>query len=142
MGKKRKRRIQGKPNNKNKHLWFYLYKKKIILFQNIVSKKLVYNITFYLHFLCVAGYLKRSNHTPNLIIDKYANYNIIEIYINRLNTAMQISIAKDQLILISEKYLHCKIKACGKEIFDPHRRSNWIHVLRKYFSNYVYLTKT
>ena len=40
---------------------------------------------------------------------------------------------------MSEKYLHFKIKACGKEIFIPHRRSNWIYVLWKYFSNYVYL---
>ena len=29
--KKKKRRIQGKSNNKNKYLWFYLSYKKIIL---------------------------------------------------------------------------------------------------------------
>ena len=40
---------------------------------------------------------------------------------------------------MSEKYLHFKTKACGKEIFVLYRRSNWIHILQKYFSNYVYL---
>ena len=34
-----KRKIQGKPNNKNKHIWFYLLCKNFILAQNIVWKK-------------------------------------------------------------------------------------------------------
>ena len=70
---------------------------------------------------------------------KYTNYNIIEIYINRLSTTMQIFIAIDWLERISEKYLHFKTKGCGKKIFVPHRRSIWIDVLQIYFSNYVYL---
>ena len=94
-GKKENEEYKESQITKTNIFGFTFIKKKIILFQNTVSKKLVYIITFYLHFLCVAGYLKRSNDTPNLIIDKYANYNIIEIYINRLNTAMQISIAID-----------------------------------------------
>ena len=31
-----KQRIQGKTNNNNKHLWFYLLYKKYILLENIV----------------------------------------------------------------------------------------------------------
>ena len=50
---------------------------------------------FYLHFLRVVGYLKHSNDTPKLNIHKYTNYNIIEIYINRLSNTMQIFIAMD-----------------------------------------------
>ena len=38
-------------------------------------------IKFYLQILCVAEYLERRNDTPNLNINKYTNYNIIEIYI-------------------------------------------------------------
>ena len=72
-------------------------------------KKVVYTITFYLQFLCVAGYLKRSSHTPKVNIHKYANYNIIEIYKNRLNTATQIFIAIDYLILMSRKHVAWKL---------------------------------
>ena len=72
---------------------FASYIKNYILLENMVSKKVVYTITFYLQFLCVAGYLKHSNDTPKLNIHKYTNYNIIEIYINRLSTTMQIFIA-------------------------------------------------
>ena len=77
-----------------------------ILLENIIWKKVVYTIKFYLQFLCVAGYLKHSNDTPNLNIHKYTNYNIIEIYINRLSTTTQIFIAMDYLIMMSEKYLY------------------------------------
>ena len=80
--------------------------KNYILFENIVLKKAVYAITFYLQFLCVAGYLKRSNDTPKLNIHKYTNYDIIEIYINRLSTTTQILIAIDYFMLMSEKYFH------------------------------------
>ena len=59
----------------------------------------------YLQFLCTAGYLKRSNDTPNLNIHKYTNYNIIEIYINKLSTTTQTFITMDYLIMMSEKYL-------------------------------------
>ena len=104
------------------------------------SSLYLYTITFYLQFLCVAGYLKHSNDTPKLNIHKYAN-NIIEIYINRLITTTQIFIALDYSILMLEKYFHFtkRKKHFGKDILFPHRRSNWIHVLWKYFSNYVFL---
>ena len=52
--------------------------------------KILYTIIFYLQFLCVARYLKRSNDTPKFNTHKYDNYNIIEIYINRLCTTMQV----------------------------------------------------
>ena len=74
---KEKRRIQGKSSNNNRHLWFYLFYKKYSL-----KKKIVYTVTFYLQFLCVAGYLKHSNDTPKLNIHKYTIYNVIEIIIN------------------------------------------------------------
>ena len=77
-----------------------------ILFENIVWKKVVYTIKFYLQILSVAGYLKSSNDTLKLNIHKHTNYNIIEIYINRLSTATQIFIAMDYLKLKSEKNLH------------------------------------
>ena len=42
-------------------------------------------------------------------------------------------------MMMSEKYLYFrKIKTIGKDIFYPPQRSNWIHVLWKYFSNYVF----
>ena len=79
-----------------------------ILLENIVWKKVVYTIKFYLQFLCFAGYLKDSNDIPKLDINKYTNYDIVEIYIDRLSTTAQTFIAIDYLILISEKYLHWK----------------------------------
>ena len=77
------------------HLWFYLLYKKLYFARKHSFKKAVYTITFHLQFLCVAGYLKRSNDTPELNIHKYTNYNIMEIYINRLSTTMQTFIAMD-----------------------------------------------
>ena len=59
-----KHRIQGKSNN---NLWFYLLFKKSYFARKHSLKKRVYSITFYLQFLCVAGYLKRSNDTLELI---------------------------------------------------------------------------
>ena len=73
--RKEKWRIQGKPNNKNKHIWFYLLCKNFIVPQNIVWRKVVYGITFYLQFLYVARYLKHSNGTPKSSI--YINIQII-----------------------------------------------------------------
>ena len=67
-------------------------------------KKVVCGIKFYLQFSCIAGYLKHSNDTRNLNMHKYTNYNIIEIYINRLSTTTQIFIAMDYLIMMSENY--------------------------------------
>ena len=77
-----------------------------IFLENIIWKKVVYTIKFCLQFLCVAGYSKHSNDTPNLNVHKYANYNIIKIYINRLSTTTQIFIAMDYLITMSENYLY------------------------------------
>ena len=74
---KEKRRIRGK--SKNNNIQFLLEK--------IVWKKVVYTIKVYLQVLCVAEYLKHNNNTPNSSIHKYTNYNVIEIYINRLSTA-------------------------------------------------------
>ena len=89
---------------------FIFFIKNYILLKNIEVKgkkvKSSLNVTFHLQFLCVAGYLKSSNDTPKLNIHKYNNYNIIETYINRLSLTMQIFIAMDYLILMSEKYLH------------------------------------
>ena len=44
------------------------------------------------------------------------------------------------LILVSEKYIYFRNrqKDVAKES-PPHSKKNWIHVLRKCFSNYVYL---
>ena len=112
-----------------------------ILLEHIIWKNAVYTIKFYLLFLCAAGYLKHSNDTPNLNIHKYTNYNIIEIYINRLSTTTQIFIAKNYLILMSEKYLYFRKrkKTFVMDIFYLLHRSNWIHALWKYFSNYVFM---
>ena len=73
---------------------FTFYIKIYILLENIVWKKVVYIITFYLQFLCVAWYMKRSNDTSKLNIHNN-NYNIIEIYIKRSSTTLQIFIAMD-----------------------------------------------
>ena len=96
---------------------------------------------FYLQFLCVAGYLKDSNDTPKLNMHKYISYNIIEIYINRLSTTTQIFITMDYLMMVSEKCFHFRKRRMhfGRDILSPPRRSNWIHELLKYYSNYVLL---
>ena len=65
---------------------FTFYIKNYILLENIVWKKAVYTIAFYLQFLCIARYMSRSNDTPKLNLDKYTNYNVIEICIKRLST--------------------------------------------------------
>ena len=113
---------------------FTVFIKSYILLKKYSSKrpkikKVVYTITFQLQFLCVLGYLKRNNDTPKLIIHKYNNSNIIEIHINRLSIIMQIFIAMDYLILISEKYLHFRIrqKHVPRDFFSP-RRNDWIYV--------------
>ena len=100
-----------------------------ILLENIIWKKVAYSIKFYLQLLCVAGYLKHSNYNIQNSNDKYTNYNIIEIYINRLSTTTQIFIAMDYLIMMSEKYLYFrKRKKHLVRAFLAHPiRSNWIH---------------
>ena len=101
----------------------------------------LYIMKFCLQFLCVAGYLKDSNDTPKLNMHKYISYNIIEIYINRLSTTTQIFITMDYLMMVSEKCFHFRKrrKHFGRDILSPPRRSNWIHELWKYYSNYVLL---
>ena len=89
---------------------FTFFIKNYILLKNIVVKGKKVKSSLYHHTsftaFCVVEYLKRSNDTPNLNIHKYNNYNIIEIYIDRLSLTMQIFIAMDYLIVMSEKYLH------------------------------------
>ena len=52
---KEKWKIQGKSNNNNKHLWFYILHKKLYFARKNSLKKAVYTITFYSQFLCVAA---------------------------------------------------------------------------------------
>ena len=73
------RRIWRKSNNNNIDLCFKLYFAR----NHSLKKVHLYTIKFYLF---TAGYLKHSNDTPKLNIQKYTNYHIIEIYINRLST--------------------------------------------------------
>ena len=101
---------------------------------------MVYTIKFYIQFLCVPGYLKHSNDTPNLNIHKYTNYNIIEIYINRLSTTTQIFIAMDYFIMMSEKsplFLKKK-KAFGRNIFAHPIEVTGSMYFGKYFWSYVF----
>ena len=77
-GEKEKRRIRGKSA-------IYIFGLKLYFAQKYNLKKIVYSTNFYLQLLSVSGYLKHSIDTPNLNIQKYTNYNIIEIYINRLS---------------------------------------------------------
>ena len=77
---------------------FTFYIKNYIFLKNIVWKKAVSAILFYLQFSDVAGYLNCCNDAPKHDIHKCNNYNLIEIYVNRL---MQIFIAMDCLILMS-----------------------------------------
>ena len=46
-----KRIIQGKPNNNNEYLWFYLLCKKYILLQNIVVRGKKVKSSLYHHIL-------------------------------------------------------------------------------------------
>ena len=112
---------------------FTFFIKNYILLKNIVVKGKKVKSSLYHHTsftaFCVVEYLKRSNDTPKLNIQKYNNYNIIEIHINRLTIIMQIFIAMDYLILISEKYLHFRKrqKHVPRDFFSP-RRNDSIHV--------------
>ena len=110
-----------------------------ILLKNIVWKKL-FIIKLYLQFLCVAGYLKHSNDTPKHNIPKYTNHNIIEICINWLSITTQIFITMDtrQWCQRSNFILEKDKNISQRHFFSP-RRSNWIHHLWKYLSNYVVL---
>ena len=49
-------------------------------------------------------------HQIYMNIHKYTNNDVIELYMNRLGTTMQIFIEMDYLIMISKKYLHFRKK--------------------------------
>ena len=82
-----------------------------------LKKRCLYHQILFTVF--IAGYLKRSNDIPNLNIHIYTNNYITEICINRLSTTMQIFIAIDHLIMISEKYLHFRKKNSWHGHFLP-----------------------
>ena len=130
---KEKRRIQGKLNNNNENLWFYLFIKNYILLKNIVVKGKKVKGSLYHHtysFYALQDIWNAvPNDTPKLNIYKYNSHNITQIYINRLSLTMQIFIAMNYLML--EKYLHFKKrqKHVSRIFFSP-RRSNWIHVFK------------
>ena len=83
----------------------YIFGFKLYFARKHHLKIVVYTFKFYLQFYALQD-IWNSNGTPNLNIHKYTNYNIIEIYINRLSTTTQIFIAMDYLIMMSEKYLY------------------------------------
>ena len=61
------RRIQGKSNNNNEHLWFYLLLKSIVVRGKKVKSSLYHQILFTVFKCCRI----RSNDTPKLNIHKY-----------------------------------------------------------------------
>ena len=70
-----------------------------------LKKKVFIPSNFIYSFYALQG-IWNKNDLTNLNIHIYTNYNIIEIYINRLSTTTQIFIAMDYLIMMSEKYLY------------------------------------
>ena len=93
---------------------------------------------FYLQFLCVTGCLKHSNDTPKLNIHKYTSYDKnmhkqIKYYNADVHSDGLLDNDVREVISFQKK-----IKEFGKDILFPLRRSNWIHELWKYFSNYVF----
>ena len=109
---------------------FPFFIKSYVLLENIIVKGKKVKSSLYHHILFTVFMRCRifETQSPKLNIHKY-NYNIIEIYINRLSLTMQISIAMDCLILMSEKYLHFrKDQKHHPRNFFPPCRSNWIHV--------------
>ena len=80
------REVKRKKNEEyeeNQITTIYIFVFKLCFARKQSLKKI---LKFYLQFLCVAGYLKHSNDTPKLNIHKYTNYDIKEMYINRLST--------------------------------------------------------
>ena len=100
------KRKKNEEYEESQMITIYVFGFKLYFVRKHSSKKVVYTIKFYLQILSVAGYLKSSNDTLKLNIHKHTNYNIIEIYINRLSTATQIFIAMNYFIVMSEKYLY------------------------------------
>ena len=78
----------------------YIFGFKLYFARKHSLKKVVYTffvIKLYVKFLCIARYFN---------IHEYTNFNLTEIYINRLSTTTQIFITMDYSILMSEKYFH------------------------------------
>ena len=76
---------------------------------NLKKSCLYHQILFTVFMCCMIIYIILCIHSNDDIHnsnDKYTNYHIIEIYINRLSTTMEIFIALDYLIMMSEKYLY------------------------------------
>ena len=75
-----------------------------------LKKSCLYHQILFTVFMCyMIIYIILCMHSNDDIHnsnDKYTNYNIIEIYINRLSTTTEIFIALDYLIMMSEKYLY------------------------------------
>ena len=69
-----------------------------------LKKSCLYRQILFTVFMC-CGIFETHNDKMHNSNDKYANYNVIEIYINRLSSTTQIFIAMDYLIMMSEKYL-------------------------------------
>ena len=98
---KGKRRIRGKSCPT-----IYIFGIKLYFAQkHNLKKSCLYHQFFFIVFMR-CRVLKRSNDTPNLNIHKYANYNRIEMYINKLSATTQIFIAMDYVIMMSEKCLY------------------------------------
>ena len=70
-----------------------------------LKKSCLYRQVLFTVFMC-CGIFETHNDKMHNSNDKYANYNVIEIYINRLSSTTQIFIAMDYLIMMSEKYLY------------------------------------
>ena len=70
------------------------------------------------------------------------NYNIIEIYLNRISLTMHIFIVMDYLIMMSEKYRHFRKrqKHVPRNYFLPVEVTGFMF-LRKYFLSYVLYLK-
>ena len=104
---------------------FPFFIKSYILLENIIVKGKKVKSSLYHHILFTVFMRCRifETHSPKLNIHKYNNYNIIEIYINRLSLTMQIFLAMDCLILMSETYLHFRKnqKHLPRNFFPPRR---------------------
>ena len=78
--------------------------------------------------------MKYSNDNINNSNDKHKNYNITEIYINRLSATTQIFLAMDYLVIMSEKYFYFrKTKKYLARTFFTYtiEVADWAHVLCK-----------
>ena len=82
-----------------------------------LKKSCLYRQVLFTVFMC-CGIFETHNDKIHSN-DKYANYNVIEIYINRLSSTTQIFIAMDYLIMMSEKYLFLETKNIWQGHFLP-----------------------